>query len=238
MLSLKIATNHVLKGALIGIGTIIPGVSGGTVAMLIGVFENILECTANVFKHFGKSIAFLFPVLFGAIFGAYIVSYPLEYFSTEFPQVSKTTFCIISIISAVYFARINLKGAKNTKTIICFVFGIFIAFSVSILFYFCDISTIEYNFINLFLIGILLSLALVLPAISFSYMLLFFGIYSEFVYSIKTVNIFFLLPIIIGIAMGTFIFSKFLLKLINRHSIETYSFVFGFVLFSVIDIFI
>ncbi len=238
MIPLKITANNIFKGVFIGFGTMIPGVSGGTVAMLIGVFEDILESTANVFKHLRKSLVILFPILSGAVLGAYLISYPLEYFSVEFPQLSKSTFCIISIISAVYFAKINLKGSKNAKTIVCFLLGTLIAFTSSILFRFYDISAIEFNFINLFFMGTSLSLALVLPAISFSYMLLFFGIYDSFIKAIISVDIYFLLPIFLGVSIGSYLFSKFLLKLINHHTVATYSFVYGFVLYSAVDIFI
>jgi len=238
LISIKIALFNILKGILIGGGTLVPGVSGGTVAMLIGVFEEILESTANFFKHIRKSLYLLFPIFIGAVLGVFIISYPLEYFLAEFPKSSKFFFCIISLISSIYFARINLKGKKTFITIICFLCGILIAFFLSFLFHFCNINAIEYGYINLFFIGFSLSLALVLPAISFSYMLLFFGIYDSFINAINSLDVYFLIYIFLGIVIGTLIFAKLLLKLIDKHSTETYSFVFGFVLFSAIDIFI
>jgi len=58
---------NISKGFLIGIGAIIPGLSGGTMAIITGVFEELLEATANLILHIRKSIKVIFPVAFGAV---------------------------------------------------------------------------------------------------------------------------------------------------------------------------
>ena len=69
------------KGIFIGVGAIIPGLSGGTAAIIAGLFESILEATANFFIHIKKSIVFLTPIIFGVVVGIFIFSPILNFFS-------------------------------------------------------------------------------------------------------------------------------------------------------------
>lgn len=233
MLTLKIAAKNFLKGGLIGIGAVIPGVSGGTVAMIIGVFEDIIESVANVFRHMSRSIIILSPIILGALFGAYLISFPLTLLNDTLPNGSKLFYYFLSFLSAILFAKLNFKGEKR---ILPFLVGIIFALALSIAFKETNVLNFEHSFVNLFIIGLPLALALVLPAISFSFMLLYFGIYDHFIKSINTLEMGFLIPLISGIALGSFIFSKLLLKLITKKEKETYSLIFGFIIFSIVDI--
>lgn len=55
------------KGFLIGLANIIPGVSGGTMAVSFGIYEEIIEIASNIFKNFKKNMAFILPIGIGAV---------------------------------------------------------------------------------------------------------------------------------------------------------------------------
>ncbi len=227
-------TNY-LKGIIIGFGTLIPGVSGGTAAILLGVFKNLLESVSNVFKDFKKSVSFICPVFLGVATGVFLLSPKLNLFCIVYPQTSKYLFCFLSLLSTFLFVKKILFGNFKRRHFAYIFSGI----TVAILFSIC-ISTnklvVTENTISLIIIGILLSIALILPAISFSYMLLFFGIYQTTLSAIENYNFQFIVPLSFGVILGSYIFSKVLNKMLDNHPIETYSFVLGFVITSIIDI--
>lgn len=227
---------NILKGFFIGIGAIIPGLSGGTTAIIVGLFEEIIESTANIFKHFGRSLSLLLPVASGALLGVICFSEIMGNFCKYSPTLSKLSFCAISFISTTIFIRKSLSG-KFTKTkTVSLLSGILIALFVTVFMQNENTAAGTDNSFYLFMIGIPLALALVLPAISFSYMLLFFGLYEPTLEAITNFDMLFLLPLLMGIAFGGLIFSKILLMLMNKYSQETYAFVLGFVFCSFIDI--
>lgn len=227
-----------LKGIVIGIGAIIPGMSGGTAAVICNVFEDILEASANFFKHIKSSIVFMLPILFGALLSVYAFSPFINLFCEHFPFMSKLSFCLISLICTFLFAKNSLdKNVSSMKTI-CLTLGIISAIIISILTSKSQILLSDSNLLMYFFIGFPLALALVLPAISFSYMLLFFGIYEKVIEAILCLDLYILFPLGGGVLFGVYLFSKLLHNLIRHHAQETYSFVLGFVLCSAIDILI
>jgi len=227
---------NISKGFLIGIGAIIPGLSGGTMAIITGVFEELLEATANLILHIRKSIKVIFPVAFGAVAAILTLSPLLDSFSLNFPVLSNYLFCGIACFSTFLFVRKSITPEFSNKKVLSIILGITTALVISILLKLFQTDFSESGFITLFIIGLPLALALVLPAISFSYMLLFFGLYNKMLESISKFDVMFLIPIASGIIVGTYISSKLLLNLINRYPEYTYSYVLGFVLYSMTDI--
>ncbi len=217
---------------------LIPGVSGGTVSIFLDVFEDILESVGGFFKHMIYSLKILLPIAIGALGGIYCFSKPIEIFCSHFPILSKIIFCAIALISCFFFVKEKIGFNLNTKQIACIVSGGLIAILISIITTLFKINLSNAGFMILFSIGIFLSLALILPAISFSYMLLFFGIYEIVLSAISNININILIPLGFGVVFGSYIFSKMLLKLLDKHTKGTYCFVFGFVLMSIADILI
>ncbi len=224
------------KGIFIGVGTLIPGVSGGTAAIVTGVFEGLLYAFSNIFKNFFGSLKFISPIGIGIILGICTSVYPIKFFCVHFPVLSNYIFCFISLISTIIFVKKTLRFNCTVKKVISVFSGVFIAFSISYITIYFQFSNEDMGIIGIILIGILLSIALVLPAISFSYMLLFFGLYERTLDAISSMDLYFLIPLVIGVLSGSFIFSKLLLKAINEYQQETYSFILGFVLCSLIEI--
>ncbi|MGN0805992.1 MAG: undecaprenyl phosphate translocase family protein, partial [Candidatus Coproplasma sp.] len=70
---------NMLKGGAIGLAIIIPGVSGGTLAVLLGVYDRIIDSISGLFKNFKASITFLLPILLGAVLAFAALYYPLKY---------------------------------------------------------------------------------------------------------------------------------------------------------------
>ena len=123
-----------LKGSLIGFGVLIPGLSGGTVAVLTRSFEEIIEAIANFRKHFMQSVFTLSPLLAGGLFSILLLVSPIKYFCNQFPELSKYTFFIISIISAIVFCVTTLQIKPTVGKVLSFSFGIIIASLIDVFF--------------------------------------------------------------------------------------------------------
>ena len=182
------------------------------------------------------SISYLLPLSLGGISSIFICSYPLKLFCEVFPTVSSITFCIISIISVFLFIKTNLVFKLTIYKISSFIFGFILSFLLTFMLENYSIVGYENNTIYLLFAGLILAIALVLPAISFSYMLVFLGLYEQTLNAITNYNITFLILLGFGVLLGTFIFAKLFLWLINKYQQETYIFVLGFYIYSLIKI--
>ena len=236
MIFFKTFFRSFLKGNLIGIGVLIPGLSGGTVAVLLLCFEQIIEAVANLKLHFKQSIYTLFPLLSGALISIWLIAIPLNNFCNRFPLVSKYTFIVISIISAFIFCVTTIQFKPRLGKLISLIIGIIIALLIDVLVRNYNLDQEIANPFLILSIGISLSFALILPGISFSYMLIFFGLYNRTLTAIETNDFCFILFLLIGIIFGSYIFTKLLYKSLNKYNQETYSLVFGFLIYSLCSI--
>ena len=225
-----------IKGIIIGIALLIPGLSGGTAAIALGIYEETLVSTAEYFKSVKKNTVFLLTVVTGSIIGAIVFSKPLHYFSDSYPFFSRVTFCLIALLSLFVFLQKSISGRITTVDFLLVLAGMVPAALISIALS-GDALSVD-NKLFLFPIGILLAVALVLPAISFSYMLLFFGIYDDCLIAISTLDFGFLSVLGLGILTGTLLCAKVFLFFIRRAPRPTYLIIAGFVFYSVFDIII
>ncbi len=70
---------EILRGVFIGVANIIPGVSGGTIALSMGIYEKIISAITNIRKHFKESIKTLIPYVIGAVLGIVLLSFIIEF---------------------------------------------------------------------------------------------------------------------------------------------------------------
>ena len=70
---------NIIKGAIIGIANIIPGVSGGTMAVSMGIYDQLIHCITHLFSELKKNLKFLIPIFIGAGIGVVGLSFVIEY---------------------------------------------------------------------------------------------------------------------------------------------------------------
>ena len=95
---------YFVKGIAIGIAMIVPGVSGGTLALMMGIYKDIIDSINGLFKHFGKSMKVLIPVILGLLVGFLALVTPIKYGLEKCPLVVITLFAglIIGGIPTLY----------------------------------------------------------------------------------------------------------------------------------------
>ena len=106
----------ILRGAMIGVANIIPGVSGGTMMVSMGIYDKIIGAINNIFKQWKQSIKTLFPYLVGMLLSIAGLSFCIDYFFGRFPL--PTAFLFIGLIFGglpVIFRRLKGAGAQGRK---------------------------------------------------------------------------------------------------------------------------
>ncbi len=229
-----------LKGIGIGIANIIPGVSGGTIALITGVFEKLVNSIKSFdlkalkllfsgkVKEFIKYTNFLFlsAVFGGAVFAIYALAFILK------PLYQNHTALVLSfffglIIASVYFVGKRIKKF-NFSTILLFLLGAITAISITTL---LEPSSQNASFLYLFLCGIVAVCSMILPGLSGSFVLILMGNYElVMIDAVKNLNLMILIPVFLGAGFGLIAFSHLLSMVFKKFKDQTIGLLTGFII--------
>ena len=231
------------KGAAIGLAMIIPGVSGGTLAVLMGVYDKLIDSISNLFKQFKKSFFFLLPVALGAVLAFAALYYPLKYAldGAPFPTIMLFAGLMLGSIPDLV-SKSNENGFKKFDAI-----GIFLACALVIgICFIPSVGDVDLSpsmgvgaYFLLALVGLLASCALVVPGVSGSMLLLIFGYYAPLLGAISGLKTSFghsLLVLAVfaaGLIVGFFTIAKLMQLLLKKFKRTTFWAIVGFVIGSV-----
>lgn len=240
--------NNLLSGALIGIGFIIPGVSGGIIAVLLGVYDKIIYSISNLKEDFIKNFIFIFSILLGIGLGSVLFSNVLIYLleKREFPiKYIFMGFIIGGLPSLIKEIRNN--SSFKAKIIDYKLLAVSIIFSVLLFFVenngILKFSSNNLNVWNLLLAGIVYSAGKIVPGISGSALLMLLGVYEYLLnclanpFSLSVKNILFLSPFIFSFIVSSIILIKLMNYLLKKHYNKTYSVILGFVIGSILFVY-
>ncbi len=178
-----------LKGMVIGIANIIPGVSGGTMMVSMGIYDKLIHCITHLFSEFKKSVLFLLPIAVGMVAAIAASSFGLTYLFEHFPIQTNLLFIglILGGLPAIWK---NVKGKKiKTGHVIAglLFFGLVVGLAAvgeaegaS-----ADLSFGFVNVLILFAVGIITSATMVIPGVSGSMVLMLMGYYHPVLNTIK-----------------------------------------------------
>lgn len=238
----------VIKGFLIGVANIIPGVSGGTLAITLGIYEKLIGAISHFFKNLKENIKFIIPIGIGAVLSILLLSRVISFCLKEY-TLATILFFIGLILGGIPLLNKKIKGHyKNVSNIIIFLlsFGFVIVLSVlkgENVVSFANMNII--NYIMLFLVGVVAAATMIIPGVSGSFVLMLLGYYKPIVDTIGALtkfnniwqNIMILVPFGIGVLVGIVAISKLLEFLFKKYEVKTYFGVMGFIMASIITIF-
>ena len=238
----------VIKGFLIGVANIIPGVSGGTLAITRGIYEKLIGAISHFFKNLKENIKFIIPIGIGAFLSILLLSRVISFCLDKY-TLATILFFIGLILGGIPLLNKKIKGHyKNVSNIIIFLlsFGFVIALSVlkgENVVSFANMNII--NYIMLFLVGVVAAATMIIPGVSGSFVLMLLGYYKPIVDTIGALtkfnniwqNIMILVPFGIGVLVGIVAISKLLEFLFKKYEVKTYFGVMGFIMASIITIF-
>lgn len=236
----------ILKGFILGIANIIPGVSGGTLAMTMGIYEDIIKSISSILKTPKKSLKLLLYLGIGGVLSILILSKVLNYTLTNY--VFATTLFFIGLIVGGF--PLLLKKAKGHKVRIDYLLSFLSTTSLVIILRLLQRAenTVSLNNVSLFtiiillLVGMLAASTMVIPGVSGSFVLMLIGFYKPILNTISNItkinllghNLLILVPFGIGVLLGIVLTAKIIEYLLKKYEIYTYYGIYGFILASIL----
>ena len=241
---------QVLQGMVVGIANIIPGVSGGTMMVAMGLYDRLIHAITHLKKEFKESMKLLIPIFIGAGIAIVALSRLLE----TYPIPTNFAFCGL-IAGSLPFIFKKVKGhAVTVGKVIPFLvfFGIVILMAVmgETSGNAADVSFNVINVVKLFGVGVIAAATMVVPGVSGSMMLMLLGYYDTI---LKAINNFIdalmafymnglltgvgiLAPFGIGVLIGIFLIAKIIEFIFSKAEIHAYYAIIGLILASPIAI--
>ncbi|MDD6155991.1 MAG: DUF368 domain-containing protein [Lachnospiraceae bacterium] len=245
---------NILKGMLIGLANIIPGVSGGTLAVSMGLYDKIIHCISHFFSDIVKNLLFLLPILLGMGIAIVASSFGIDFLFETFPLQTNLLFIglILGSLPAIY-GKVKSRSIK-------------VGYLVSALLFFAVVVGMALlnganaqekvivpgvgEMLLLFLIGVLASATMVVPGVSGSMMLLVLGYYNPILRTIQEFVIalvhwdwaamagtfFILIPFGIGVVVGIIVIAKIIEVVFDKFPMYAYWSIMGLLIASPVAI--
>jgi len=242
MQRLKFYLVLILKGIAMGAANVIPGVSGGTIALITEIFERLIDAIKSFdlkaiklllkgkFGSFAKhtDLYFLLAIIVGVVIAIVTLARLFDFLFNEYP-VYIWAFFFGLVLASVYFVGRRISKV-NTAVVLTFITGTAIAIAIS----FLSKGQESDNFFYLLLCGVAAICSMILPGLSGSFILFIMGNYR--LVAIDAINdrdLGILIPVLIGAAGGLIAFSHILSWVFKKFRDETISILTGFILGSV-----
>ena len=205
-----------VKGIFIGSGFILPGVSGGALAAVFGVYERIISFLAHITRDFKENVIYLFPLGLGGVTGVFLFSFAVSFFLGAYETQILWFFvgCIIGTVPALW-QQAGKKG-RESKHLVILATGFVL--SLAFLLYGEQLfgGNIPQNSATWTLAGSLIGLGVIIPGLSPSNFLVYLGMYKDMSDGIKDLNFMIIIPIVIGAILTVLLFSKLADYIINK----------------------
>ena len=228
------------KGFFVGGSMLVPGVSGGSMAMILGIYGKLIDAVSSFFKHIKWSIQFLLVFCFSAMLGMFLFAKPLLNLIEQFPLVMMFFFIGAVFGSVPMIVRKAEVKQFSIRVILYPILGYLMMYGINLLpentLNPSDMSSLL-RYIPVLIAGIVVAVALVLPGISVSYMLLVLGFYEDTMQAISNLDLLFLMPLGIGLVLGIIMTTKLLEKAMEKQPEPTYLIILGFIFASCVDVF-
>ncbi|MDB4496658.1 DUF368 domain-containing protein [Flavobacteriaceae bacterium] len=227
-----------LKGMAMGAADVVPGVSGGTIAFISGIYEELLNSISsfkfsliNVLKNEGIKVvwkkingSFLLALFIGICFSVLSLAKLIENLLENHPILIWSFFFGLVLASIIYIAK-QIK-LWNIKCYLYLIFGLIFAYYITTL---NPVITQNSSPWFLFLAGMIAICAMILPGISGSFILVLLGAYKPILNAINTKDFFSIIIFMAGAVLGLLTFSRVLKWLFSKYKNYTLALLIGFI---------
>ena len=218
------------KGVIIALGFILPGVSGGVLAAILGIYERLLGFMAHFRQNFKRDFWYFVPVGLGGIVGIALLSAPLEYLLAHAQVIVLWGFA--GAIVGTLPALMKTAGSHGPQDTVDYLwFGGTFIISSGLLYFMSELfGTLPANFGGFIVAGALIALGVLVPGLSPSNLLLILGLFTPMLTGFKKLDILGVyLPIALGGVLAMALFSKLMDHLLIRFHSRVYHFILGIV---------
>ncbi|GFH40560.1 DUF368 domain-containing protein [Lactococcus insecticola] len=221
---------RLIKGVVIALGFILPGVSGGVLAAILGIYERMLSFLAHIRRNFKADFFYFLPVGIGGILGIGLLSRPLEFLLAHYQVIVLWGFAgaIIGSLPALWVE--SQSRHKRDRIDFAWLIGTFIVSLVVLYALPYIFGTLPANFGTFILAGILIALGVLVPGLSPSNLLLILGLYTPMLTGFKSFDLLHVfLPIVIGGVLAMLLFAKGMEHLLETQHSRVFHFILGIV---------
>lgn len=245
--------NQILRGVVIGVANIIPGVSGGTMMVSMGIYDTLIHCITHLFSEFRKSIKTLLPYAVGMVAGIVVLASLLKFLFANYALPTSTAF-----IGLILGGLSPLLAKINRKKLDVAAIGLFVLFFAGIIAmaFMGDVSNPDsltitpVQMLILLVMGAIAAATMIIPGVSGSMVLMLLGYYNPVLNAVDALKnavfamdfaamvnpLLTLLPFGTGVVLGIFGIAKLIEWLLARFPTHTYCAVLGLVMSSPIAI--
>ena len=243
----------VIKGFIMGIANIIPGVSGGTLALILGIYEDFIGAISHFFSNLKKNICFLIPIAIVMLLAIASLSRVIDYSYKHFP-IPTSLFFVGLVLGGIPMLVGKVRGKKEVKqassyVIFALTFLLVMVMACSDFIFgeglkvsFANMGLVQY--LLLFIVGVVAAATMVIPGVSGSLVLMLLGYYYPVLTVIKECtklqnlgsNIIILGVFGVGVLLGIVLISKLIEFLFQKYETKTYFGVLGFIVASILAI--
>lgn len=227
---------RLIKGVIVGIGFILPGLSGGVLAVILGIYDLLIRFLSDLKKHFIENVLYFIPVIIGAAIGIVLFSILVE---KAFGVYAAEFICLfIGFVAGTFPSLYKTAGKEGRSWRDMLIFLLSTAFIFLLMIYggqqFTEVSP---NLLIWAASGALIGLGVIVPGMSPSNFLIYFGLYDKMATGIKDFDFAVIIPLLIGFILCVLAFAKLAAYLFKRYYSEMYHFILGMVIGSSLAIF-
>jgi putative membrane protein len=227
---------RLLKGVLVGIGFITPGLSGGVLAVVFGIYEPLMLFLGNIWEKFIKNVLFFLPVGIGGLIGMVAFSAVVDFAFSNY--AAQFTWLFIGFIAGTFPSLFKTSGKKGRKVWHWLVLVVIAAGTVFFMRWMENFHAVQLtpSFGNWILSGALIALGVVVPGMSPSNFLIYLGLYQPMAAGIRHLDLGVMLPLLIGGVLVVLLFAKLISWLFKKFYTLMYHLILGIVVGSTIVI--
>ena len=216
-----------LKGIIVGIGGVAPGLSGSVLLIIFGLYRQTLDALGSLLKDFKKNIRFLLPLVAGMILGVLAFSKAIHFFLNNYEM--PTRFCFLGLIVGtlpMVWKEVKKEGFSRQYYLV-----VLLAMGLGIWFFTVNPNAFPQvthpNLLQKIVLGAAVALTAIVPGVDPAVFLSTLGLYELYVTALATLDISILLPMLIGVAAGAVVISAAMSALFRKAYTATFSVIFG-----------
>ena len=207
----------VIKGMVVGAGAILPGISGGVLCVVFGIYQPMMALLAHPIKSFKIYYKLFIPFLFGWVLGFLALAKLVEILFAASSTIAISLF--VGLIAGTLPSLFKEAGKNGSSkgSWIGFSIGLFVMFTVLTMLSKGTATDISPNIWWFAFCGIVWGFSLIIPGLSSSSILIFMGLYQPMTSGIASLDMLVILPLITGLAITVFLFARLVNFLFEKH---------------------
>lgn len=207
---------RMVQGALIGLGAVLPGISGGVLSVIFGIYKPIMELLSNPIKNFRTHVPKLIPVAIGGVIGFLGVANILSFFLEKYPDPSVCLFIglIVGMMPSLFREAGEQGRSKGSYVSLIICMCVVFALLIGLKMFSVEVTP---NFFWYLFCGFCLALSVIAPGMSFSTLLMPLGLYTPFIDGIGHFDLGILVPGGIGALVTVICLAKAINALFDNY---------------------